>query len=84
MPTWMPSTLRTGVISAAVPDMNTSSARYSDSRDSTCSRTSKPMSFASLMMASRVMPGSAEEVNGGVNNTPSFTSNRFSPAPSEI
>ena len=76
----IPSTLRTGVISAAVPDINTSSARYRDSRDRTCSRTSIPSSFASLMMASRVIPGSAEEVNGGVNSTPSFTSNRFSPA----
>ena len=48
--------------SAAVPDIKTSSDRLRDSRDSTCSSTSMLRFLASLMMASRIMPGSAEEM----------------------
>lgn len=82
-PDLIPSTLRTGVISAAVPDMKISSARYSASRDNTCSRTSSPCACARVMIASRVIPGRAAEVKGGVKITPFFTINRFSPAPSD-
>ena len=65
-PTVIRSTDRIGVISTAVPAKNTSSARYSISRGSTCSRTSYPRSLAMVIAESRVMPESTEEPMGGV------------------
>ncbi len=41
-----------------------------------------PSSFASVMTVWRVMPASSECAMPGVYSTPSFTRNRFSPAPS--
>ena len=64
-PTVMRSTERTGVISAAVPVKKSSSARYSNSRGSACSRTSKPCSRASVITVSRVMPWRIECASAG-------------------
>src|SRR6185503_6450183 len=60
-PTLIRSTDRIGVTSTAVPTKNISSARYSDSRGRTCSRTSNPRSFAITITESRVMPHSTDE-----------------------
>jgi hypothetical protein len=71
-----------GVTSAAVPVKKSSSATYSASRGAVCSGTSSPITRASVITVSRVMPGSTAAAVGGVKRTPSRTRNRFSPGPS--
>ena len=82
VPTGRPSTLRMGVISAAVPHMKSSSHRYRYSRGMSRSTTSRPASRASTMIESRVMPLSSAALTGVVCSAPLKTRNRFSPAPS--
>src|ERR1017187_9175947 len=81
-PTVMRSSERRGVISAAVPEKNPSSAMYSSSRGTMVSTTGIPRSPASAMTLSRVMPGSTEAPSGGVRILPSRTTKTFSPEPS--
>src|SRR6185312_3884150 len=82
VPTCLPSTERICVISAAVPHISTSSARYRYSRGMSRSTTSMPSSRASVFRVSRVMPARIDALAGVVCSTPSNTRNRFSPAPS--
>ena len=81
-PTWRPSTERIGVISAAVPHMNSSSHRYRYSRGRSRSTTSMPLSRARVISEWRVSPLSSAALTGVVCRAPSNTRNRFSPAPS--
>jgi hypothetical protein len=82
-PTLILSTDRIGVISAAVPVKNSSSARYSSSRGTRCSTTGMPLRRARVITVSRVIPGSTDDTSGGVTRVPFFTMNRFSPLPSD-
>ena len=78
----MRSTERSGVISAAVPVKNTSSAMYSISRGTICSRTGIFRSSHSFITELRVMPGSTLAPIGGVISAPSMATKMFSPDPS--
>lgn len=72
------------MIFVVVSDINILFVRYRDSRDSICLRILIFSFFVSLMMVLRVIFGSAEEVNGGVNSILFFILNRFSFAFLEI
>ena len=76
------SMLRMGVISAAVPVKNTSSAMYSISRGICASRTAIPASRASVMIVSRVIPPRIVPSSGVVTIVPPDTRNTFCPEPS--
>ncbi len=68
---------------AAVPVRKASSARKSSSLSISRKTTGMPMSLAIVITESRVIPGSAPALEGGVSNSPFLIINRFSPLPSQ-
>src|SRR5262249_5814190 len=78
------STERTGVISAAVPHMKTSSARERSERISVPALTAESSSAAILKTESRVMPCRIPVSRPGVEIFPSRTTKIVSPGPSAI
>ncbi len=73
------STEATALTSAAVPTTNISSATYRSLRVSSPKTTSKPMSLASWMTVSWVMPSRAPADRGGVMRRPWRATKMFSP-----
>ena len=77
------STERIGVISAAVPEKNISSAMYSSlARDQPFDNLESPAICASVNTVSRVMPGSTLAPSGGVSDLAVAHHEHFSPDPS--